>query len=300
MNLDRADGVLNSAAASKLHVVVLGLGSVGSYSAMELAYSFRRWDLIDPDVLEKANTERHALDKRYVGRPKVEGVKELMSYRNIDNPNTIRTHVGRAQDVLNTIPKPDILIVAIDDPESLAFVNAWCVHNDVFAVYAGVYAKGAGIQIMVVPTPQDVCWQCMAVQMGAEHVKVLERDQNYGIDVAQLPEKMMAVPALRWVVSSVASEVARYVIKYVNGEEIIPHIFVRVNDRREILRPPSKTVEEIAGFIDIQPEMNILPLVTMDPNGDVVLHHSSVSHRARRWNLCPHHRKQERLSLSDI
>lgn len=43
MNLDRADGVLNSAAASKLHVVVLGLGSVGSYSAMELAYSFKRW-----------------------------------------------------------------------------------------------------------------------------------------------------------------------------------------------------------------------------------------------------------------
>lgn len=300
MILDRGDGVLNAAEASNIHIAILGLGSVGSYSAMELAYSFRRWDLIDPDILEKANTERHALDKRFIEVPKVHGVKELMSYRNVDDPNTIFTHVARAQEVLDTIPKPDVLIVAIDDPESLAFVNAWCVHNNVFALYPGVYAKGSGCQIMVVPTPKEVCWQCMAVQMGAEHVKVLERDQNYGIDIAQLPEKMSAVPALRWVVTSVASEVARYVIKHVNGEETVPHIFVRVNDSREILRPPSEIVKGIAEFIDVQPDMGILPLMTMDPNGDIILHHSSVSHRAKKWKQCPHHREQERFSLKDI
>jgi molybdopterin/thiamine biosynthesis adenylyltransferase len=214
--IDRAEGLLDEVALKKTHIGFVGLGSGGSAGLDLLRYPFGRIDLIDPDKLAKENVVRHVLTARDVGRFKVEAMREAMIDRNI-SASTIFAHAARVEDVLHKIPKPDILVVGIDDPVSQAFVNSWCVENGVFALYPGVYAKGVGGQIIVVPTPRDLCQQCAVVMMGMPAAERPTGPSNYGVDIdAQTEKKVKAIPCLSWAITSIATEVARYVVSLLN------------------------------------------------------------------------------------
>jgi len=52
-------------------IVVIGLGAVGSLTALELAHHGCSLDLIDRDVVDAANQARHVLsERRYLNEPK--------------------------------------------------------------------------------------------------------------------------------------------------------------------------------------------------------------------------------------
>lgn len=298
--IDRAEGILDEARLNKTHIVFVGLGSGGSAGLVMLPYQFRRIDLIDPDKFSKENVVRHELDNRYIDRFKVDAMREVMTYRNV-SANTIFAHAARVEDVLNSIPKPDILVVGIDDPVSQAYVNAWCVENGVFALYPGVYAKGVGGQIIVVPTPRDVCQQCAVVMLGMPAAERPTGPSNYGVDINALSEKKIkAVPCLKWAITSIACEVVRYVIQFINGVPIEPHVFVRIHETAEVIRLSEEVLPAMSDFIVSQSAMGLLPLFTLGQNGTLVLHHSSISHINKRWNRCPHHGQRQSLGIREI
>jgi molybdopterin-synthase adenylyltransferase len=63
-------------------VTVVGCGAVGSHTAVGLvAAGVGKLRLIDPETLEPGNIHRHALGMRHVGRPKVEGLAEVIRER---------------------------------------------------------------------------------------------------------------------------------------------------------------------------------------------------------------------------
>lgn len=64
------------------HVVIVGLGSIGSAAARELAqYGVGTLSLVDPDRLGSHNLVRHTLDARDVGRLKVDAVADQLTRR---------------------------------------------------------------------------------------------------------------------------------------------------------------------------------------------------------------------------
>lgn len=298
--IDRAEGLLDEAALNNTHIVFVGLGSGGSAGLDLLRYQFRRIDLIDPDKLAKENVVRHVLTARDIGRYKVEAMREAMTHRNI-SPSTMFAHAARVEDVLHKIPKPDILVVGIDDPVSQAFVNSWCVENGVFALYPGVYAKGVGGQIIVVPTPKDLCQQCAVVMMGMPAAERPTGPSNYGVDINALTEKKVkAVPCLSWAITSIASEVARYVVQFINGVPIEPQVFVRIHESAEVIRLSQEVLPAMSDFIVSQSAMGLMPLFTMGQNGTLVLHRGSITHPNKRWHRCPHHGQQQSLGIGEI
>ena len=125
------------------HVIVVGMGGVGSWAAEALARTgIGRLTLVDGDSCEESNTNRqcHALEGNY-GRSKA----ELMAERVLRiNPACRVEAIAEmlAPDSLDSVlPDADALIDAIDMLKSKAALVAWARGRGMFAVTSG---GGAG------------------------------------------------------------------------------------------------------------------------------------------------------------
>jgi molybdopterin/thiamine biosynthesis adenylyltransferase len=165
---DRVERYLGQDALNQLaqkSVAVIGLGSGGGFVAQSLAMSgVGRFVLIDMDVIEATNVVRHVADLRYVNRPKVEAVAELIRHR---NPNaTVETVVGRIEDNIKHLIGVDLVIVGVDGEQSKYVINGVCRAHHLPAVYAGVYERGEGGDVVLIhPTGDGPCYACWADQL---------------------------------------------------------------------------------------------------------------------------------------
>ncbi|MBN1679361.1 MAG: ThiF family adenylyltransferase [Anaerolineae bacterium] len=140
-------------------VGIIGLGSGGSFAAVSLAMSgVGRFILIDDDVLEPANVVRHAADLRYVGRPKVDAVAELVRYRNPEAD--IKTVIGRIENHLDLLSKMDVVVAGVDGEASKFAINQACIDHHARVVYAGVYERGEGGDVCVIQPGAGPCYAC--------------------------------------------------------------------------------------------------------------------------------------------
>mgnify|MGYP000851306623 CR=1 FL=1 len=135
------DAALDALAAS--HVVVVGVGGVGSWAAEALARSaVGRITLIDMDHVAESNINRqiHALDTT-LGRSKIEAMAERIA------AISPRCRVDRVDDFVDpgnastlVTPDADVVIDAIDAPAAKAALVAACVRRGQALVVCG----GAG------------------------------------------------------------------------------------------------------------------------------------------------------------
>jgi tRNA A37 threonylcarbamoyladenosine dehydratase len=121
------------------HVVVVGVGGVGSWAAEALARSaVGRLTLIDLDHVAESNTNRqvHALGDSY-GQAKVQAMAARIAA--IDP----RCHVDAveefvtADNVAQVVPGADAVIDCIDQVDAKAALLAWCVRNGIAVVTCG-------------------------------------------------------------------------------------------------------------------------------------------------------------------
>src|SRR5262249_11794773 len=149
---DRVERFMGHDALAQLgskSVAVLGLGSGGGLVALTLAMSgVGRFVLIDDDAIEPANVVRHVADLRYVGKPKVEAVADLIGQR---NPNAqVEAIVGRLEDHPAKLDGIDLVIAGVDGEQAKFSINVACRERDLTAVYAGVYERGEGGDVVVI------------------------------------------------------------------------------------------------------------------------------------------------------
>jgi molybdopterin/thiamine biosynthesis adenylyltransferase len=163
-NWNRVERLLGEDAMQHLSqqtVGVIGLGSGGGYVALALAMSgVKNFILIDDDVLEDANIVRHVADNRYVGQPKVEAVTDLIKQRNPDA--VIRTVHGRIEDHIELLDEMDVLAVGVDGEGSKFLINEAALEHDLIAVYAGVYERGEGGDVVTIRPYRGPCYACWA------------------------------------------------------------------------------------------------------------------------------------------
>lgn len=186
MSWDRVERLIGSDNLARLaqkRVGVIGLGSGGGFVAQSLAMSgVGKFVLIDDDMLEAANVTRHVADHRYVGRLKVDAVADLIRQRNPQAQVEVRQ--GRIEAHMDALDDLDIVIVGVDGENPKYVINDACLHRNLTAVYAGVYERGEGGDVVIIRPYNGPCYACWAAELREELAAVKnvgEQDLDYGM-----------------------------------------------------------------------------------------------------------------------
>jgi molybdopterin/thiamine biosynthesis adenylyltransferase len=189
---DRVERLLGQDALHQLaqkSVAVVGLGSGGGFVALSLAMSgVGRFILIDDDRVQMTNVVRHVSDLSDVGRPKVEAVADLIRRR---NPGArVETVVGRVEDHADALRNVDLVVVGVDGELVKYTINEVCRAEGLTAIYAGVYERGEGGDVVIIhPKADGPCYACWARQLredvaqqsARETTDPQEADLDYGM-----------------------------------------------------------------------------------------------------------------------
>lgn len=296
MEFHRIAGILDLSQVRKQKVVFVGFGSLGSLVLSSLAYPWREMVLIDPELLEKNHIERHLLGQSELGQPKVEGGRRWLIDRGLP-ARIITTHVGDAQEFLDAHTDTDLLIVGVDNRRTRDDVNAWAVEHNISAIYGGIYPKGTGGDVMVIPRPREACGLCAEYRMGNLEYKG-KPTGDYGVNIAELVDArgdLKAVPALRWAVSSIAADMADIALDtLMKGGEVEPHILVHAHHWEPVLvMRPGGALNTLASFIASQPALGLLGTMKLgkldDGTYQLFVQRGIVSLQLERWSHCPLH-----------
>ena len=180
--VERLIGKQNLAHLAGQRVAIIGLGSGGGFVALSLAMSgVGHFILVDDDTLEPANVVRHVADARDVGRPKAEAVADLIRRR---NPQAeIETRVGRLEHNLDVLDRVDLVISAVDGEGPKYVLNQACLERRLPAVYAGVYERGEGGDVVVIHPYEGPCYACWAAELreGLNRSRGEVEELDYGM-----------------------------------------------------------------------------------------------------------------------
>lgn len=180
--VEKLIGADNLKLLAQKRVGIVGLGSGGGFVAQGLAMSgIGHFVLIDDDALEAGNIVRHVADSRDIGKAKVQAMAELIRLRNPEA--VIDARVGRIETHLDALDNLDILVVGVDGENVKYIINEACLARGLTAVYAGVYERGEGGDVVVIRPFDGPCYACWSEQLR-EGIRITLNDQqelDYGM-----------------------------------------------------------------------------------------------------------------------
>jgi molybdopterin/thiamine biosynthesis adenylyltransferase len=149
--------------ATKL-VVVVGVGTVGSQVAAELANnSVGRLRLIDGDYLEESNLIRHALPRSYLGLNKAEALTlyladEVPTLQAEALPRNIDESISD-DELDKLLSDADLIVAATDDRDAQRWIARRALALDIPTVLPALYGDNGG-EIFVQRSPRNPCFFC--------------------------------------------------------------------------------------------------------------------------------------------
>jgi molybdopterin/thiamine biosynthesis adenylyltransferase len=147
-------------------VGIIGLGSGGGFVALALAMSgVGNFVLIDSDDLEEGNVVRHVADRRYVGQNKAQAVADLIKHRNANAKIDVRE--GRIEQHMDALDDVDICVVAVDGEQVKYIINEALLKRRITGVYAGVYERGEGGDVVMIKPYDGPCYACWSQELRA-------------------------------------------------------------------------------------------------------------------------------------
>lgn len=214
--VERLIGKDNLTLLSQKRVGVVGLGSGGGFVAQSLAMSgVGHFVLIDDDTLQETNLVRHVADRRYLGQPKVDAVADIIRQRNPQA--SIITHNGRIEQHLDALDGLDLLIVGVDGEPVKYIINQACLERDLVAIYAGVYEKGEGGDVVIIYPYDGPCYACWSAAVRDE-VQLMNEGGELDYGMIGPEGTIEAEPALWLHVVRVALTQADFAIKFLLRE----------------------------------------------------------------------------------
>lgn len=145
------------------HIVILGLGGLGTPAALYLASSgLGHLTLVDDDLVELSNLPRQILyHAGQIGRPKADCAAEAL--RRVNEAGRIEA-IGRRlthDELLALARTANVVLDATDNFESRFTVNSVCVAARVPLVTAGVIRMEGQITVFRRDLPQAPCYRCL-------------------------------------------------------------------------------------------------------------------------------------------
>lgn len=164
---ERIDPALVAALAGA-NILIVGLGSVGSYMAEQFARTgIGALGLIDHDRVEPANLSRTAYEQHDIGLTKADALARKL----LNISPEIRLDICPLE--LQAIgPEPlralfasaDLIIAATDDPAAQAQINSCAQFADKPAIFVGLYRGAKGGEVSISVPGLTPCFRC---QVGA-------------------------------------------------------------------------------------------------------------------------------------
>lgn len=165
------------------HIGVIGLGSGGGFVALSLAMSgVGHFTLFDDDVIEESNITRHVADRRYIGQNKAVAVADLIHHRNPQAQVTVVE--GRVENHLDALEGLDLIIVGVDGENAKYIINEACLKKRITAVYAGVYERGEGGDVVIIRPYDGPCYACWSAEVrgnAAVRLDAATQQLDYGM-----------------------------------------------------------------------------------------------------------------------
>ena len=166
-------------------VLIIGVGSVGSYMAEKLIRSgIGELTLIDPDIVESHNLTRTAYRAADIGKPKVEGLAAHL--KSINPWVKIKTEHSKLEDVekeaLKThVKRAHLIICGADTKTTQAHINAIAGFHDKPLIVPGLYKRAEGGEVVISIPTVTPCVQCtVAGRKFTDEAKDIERQTDYG------------------------------------------------------------------------------------------------------------------------
>lgn len=161
---DRVAGSVNFSLLQTKLVTVVGVGMVGSQIARELAKcGVGRLRLIDHDVLERANLARHALDDRFLGWNKAEGMtiylaEQIAGIKTEALPRKIDGSVS--EELLDRwLADADVVVAATDDHNTQRRIGRRTLLHGLPSIFPALFVEGGG-EAVVQFDDQLPCFSC--------------------------------------------------------------------------------------------------------------------------------------------
>ena len=239
------------------HVVFVGVGSLGSGIAIQLARSgVQRMTLIDPDTFNAANIGRHVLGIDDLGRQKVAALRERIAH---DVPSTelaaIPEFVQISEKAARAISSADIVIVSTADwPSELWLWEAKRNGAPWALIQAWSETNGLAGHVLVSPKNSNADGSYLFTSTGKFHKPVTKWEDGI-IRLAACGESY--IPGGAVALGSIISMTAGAAIDTMTGELKAPQWYSLV---------PSKSVVESAGgtFLWPAPGENVRQAVQVD------------------------------------
>lgn len=216
--LDRIRSVTSSPVLQDKHVVIIGLGSLGSVIAKYLGCTgIGQLSLIDNEELETVNVIRHEGDIHDVGRPKTEICKDIIESH---NPFIVTEEhrfdvTSDTERLKKLIECADLVVSCSGSPAVNHLVNGLCNQEKKPCIYAAVFAKAkGGYHLTCIPEEGNACFNCLFhITSSAYHV---DSDQaaRYGLNIEELHQQQ----GLWTDISLVAIMACRKVLQILKGE----------------------------------------------------------------------------------
>ncbi|MFC9294422.1 ThiF family adenylyltransferase [Streptomyces sp. NPDC057011] len=188
----RTRGLLSPTLADS-HVLLVGVGSVGSYLAEVLVRSgVGRITLVDPDRVEPANLGRSMFDSRDIGRNKAKATARRLKRVNRRLRITVLKREVAALDNHSwqqRISDAHLVIAATDDNHAQQRLNHLAYFVGRPALFVGLYEGAAGGEV-VFTTPGSPCWMCATGGVRESLGELGQPRTDYGTG------RLFAVPGL--------------------------------------------------------------------------------------------------------
>ena len=144
------------------HILMVGLGGLGSAAAMYLAAAgVGRLTLVDFDRVDLSNLQRQIIHRTAdIDRPKVESARDTLRAL---NPLVEVVTIPRALDeaeLLRQVERADVVVDACDNLPTRLAINAACVRADVPLV-TGAAIRLDGQVLVWRPGGEGACYRCL-------------------------------------------------------------------------------------------------------------------------------------------
>lgn len=166
----------------RAHILLIGLGSVGSYIAEQLVRTgLRSIALVDFDRVEIANLSRTVYDLSDVGVLKPDALSRhllrVAPATQIDTVSSPFQSIGSAR-LRGLFEQADLVVAASDDPVAQALINSCAYATDTAAIFVGLYRGAKGGEVSVTVPGLTPCFRC---QVGAR-TPILDDDVIGSVD----------------------------------------------------------------------------------------------------------------------
>ncbi|WP_442596419.1 HesA/MoeB/ThiF family protein [Neobacillus sp. D3-1R] len=159
----RTLGVLSTDIFSK-KILVVGVGSVGSYIAEQLVRSgVGAMIIMDPDVVEYANLSRTVYMAYDVGKSKVNRLAKRLKRINPGlEVECWRRDIQTcsSEELVGIFSKCDVIVATTDDPQAQRVINRFAYGLGKPAVFVGLYEGAEGGEVIISIPGETPCYQC--------------------------------------------------------------------------------------------------------------------------------------------